>query len=55
MAVERCSTTPSVNQWFRGLSFSCHNLNSVAPISTILQFSESLERDLSNGIIKVHI
>ncbi len=27
----------------------------VDPISTILQFSESLERDLSNGIIKVHI
>ncbi len=38
-----------------GDSFSCHNLNSVDPISTDLQFSESLERYLSNGVIKVHI
>ncbi len=35
-------------------SFSCHNLNSVDPSSTILRFSESLERDLSNGVIKVY-
>ncbi len=38
-----------------GDCFSCHNLNFVDPISMILQFSESLERDLSNGVIKVHI
>ena len=36
-------------------SFSCHNLKSMDPISTLLWFSESLERNLSNGIIKVHI
>ncbi len=32
----RCSTTPSLpfNKWFRN-SFSCHNLNSVYPMSTI--------------------
>ncbi len=41
------------NQWF-GDSFSCHtcNLNSV---STLLGFSESLKRNLSNGVINVHI
>ncbi len=44
---------PSVQLF--GDSFSCHNLNSVDPISTILWFSESLERDVSNGIIKLHI
>ncbi len=33
----------------------CHNLNSVDPISMISQFSESLERYLSNGVIKVEI
>ncbi len=33
-------------------SFSCHNLNSMDPISTIFWFSESLERDLSNGAFK---
>ena len=29
-------------------SFSCHNLNSVHPISKMFWFSESLEKDLSN-------
>ena len=42
------------NQWLRH-SFSCHNLNSIDPISMIFWFSESLERDLSNGTINVHI
>ncbi len=49
---------PPQNSTIFGLimgSFSYHNLNFVDPISTILWFSESLERDLSNGIIKVHI
>ena len=40
------------NQCF-GDFFSCHNLNSVDRISTILFVS--LKRDLSNGAIKVHI
>ncbi len=43
--------TPSVSS----ISFSCHNLNSVDPKSKILWFFESLEKDLSNGVIKVHI
>ncbi len=34
------------------MSFSCHNLNSVDPKSNIL---ESLQKDLSNGVIKAHI
>ncbi len=38
-----------------GDSFGYHNLNSVDPISMILQISESLERYLLNGVIKVHI
>ncbi len=42
------------NQWF-GNSFGYHNLNSVDPISMILQISESLERYLLNGVIKVQI
>ena len=36
-------------------SFSCHNLSSVDRKSKILGFSESLERYLSNGTIKVDI
>ncbi len=36
-------------------SFSCHNLNSVDRKSKSLCFSETLERDLSNGTIKVDI
>ncbi len=35
-----------------GDSFSCHNLNSVGPM---LKISESLEKYLSNIVIKVHI
>ncbi len=35
--------------------FSCHNLNSVDPTSTIILFSESLETYLSNSIIKILI
>ncbi len=47
-------STMIINQWF-GDSFSCHNLNFVGPISIIFWFSESLERYLSNGVIKNHI
>ena len=50
MAVERHPPRP-----FNWKSFSCHNLNSVDRKSKILCFSESLERDLSNGTIKVDI
>ena len=53
MAVERCSTTPPPSMvWY---SFSCHNLNSVDPVSNFLWFSESLEKKSSNGVIKNHI
>ncbi len=41
-------------QWF-GDSFGCHNLNSMDPISNFLWFSESLEKNNSNGVIKNHI
>ena len=33
-------------------SLNCHNLNSMDPI---LRFSESLERDLSNDVIKIMV
>ena len=46
---------PGISAKFHGDCFSCHNLKSVIPISTILWFSESLEKDLSNGVIKVYI
>ncbi len=36
-------------------SFNSHNFSTVDPMLKILGFSESLERDLSNGIIKFHI
>ena len=38
-----------------GESFSCHNLNSVDLKPNILCFSESLERELSYGIISVTV
>ena len=38
-----------------GASSNDHNLNSIGPASTFLCFSESLERDLSNDIIKSKI
>ena len=38
-----------------GDSFSCHNLNSVDPMSNFLGFSESLKKNSSNGVIKNHI
>ncbi len=43
--------TPSV----QSISFSCYNLNSVDPKLKILCFSESLEKYLSNSVIKVYI
>ncbi len=36
-------------------SFGCHNLNSVDPMSNFLGFSESLEKNSSNGVIKSNI
>ncbi len=45
--------TPFI-QWFRD-SFGCHNLNSVDPMSNFLEFSESLEKNSSNGVIKSNI
>ncbi len=41
------------NQWLQN-SFNHHNLSSVYPISLLLWFSESLEKDLSNGTINSH-
>ena len=40
---------------FIGDSFGCHNLNSVDPMSNFLGFSESLEKNSSNGVIKNRI
>ncbi len=45
------TSTPSV----QSIYFSCHNLNFVDPKSKVLWFSESLEKYLSNCVIKVHI
>ena len=36
---------------FIGDSFGCHNLNSVDPMPNFLGFSESLEKNSSNGVI----
>ena len=45
--------TPFI-QWFRD-SFGCHNLNFVDPMSNFLGYSESLEKNSSNGVIKSNI
>ncbi len=51
---KRKATPLPFNQWF-GDSLTGITWISVDLLSTILWFSESLERDLSNDVIKNHI
>ncbi len=55
MAAERKSPEPLMKRRGGGVYFNSHNFSTVDPMSKILGFSDSLERDLLNDVFQSNI